>query len=202
MAAVELELLTKSFGAAVALDALTLTIAHGSLVCLLGPSGCGKTTTLRLVAGLSRPDRGIIRVGGRTVSEPGRSRAAGAAQHVDDLSELCAVAAHDDRRECRLRAEAAPPRPGRTRAPGRGDPRRRRGSPNSRRAIRTNCRAASSSARRLRGRSSSSRKRCCSTSRSRTSTPICARRCGSRSAACTTPTSTRRSTSRTTRARR
>lgn len=73
MAAVELEALTKYFGAAAALDGLNLTIAHGSLVCLLGPSGCGKTTTLRLVAGFLEPDRGVIRVGGRIVSEPGRT---------------------------------------------------------------------------------------------------------------------------------
>jgi iron(III) transport system ATP-binding protein len=73
MATVELESLTKYFGEAAALDGLTLTIEHGSLVCLLGPSGCGKTTTLRLVAGFLDPDRGVIRVGGRTVSEPGRT---------------------------------------------------------------------------------------------------------------------------------
>src|ERR1043166_3475894 len=73
MAVVELESLTKHFGEAAALDGLTLTIAHGTLVCLLAPSGCGKTTTLRLVAGFIDPDAGTIRVGGRTVSEPGRS---------------------------------------------------------------------------------------------------------------------------------
>src|SRR4051794_170354 len=73
MAEVELESLTKYFGNSVALDALSLTIAHGSLVCLLGPSGCGKTTTLRLVAGFLDPDQGTIRVGGRTVSEPRRT---------------------------------------------------------------------------------------------------------------------------------
>src|ERR671921_1957017 len=73
MAAVELESLTKYFGGAVALDSLSLTIAHGSLVCLLGPSGCGKTTTLRLVAGFLDPDQGTIRVGGRIVSEPRRT---------------------------------------------------------------------------------------------------------------------------------
>jgi iron(III) transport system ATP-binding protein len=73
MAVVELDSLTKRFGQAAALDGLTLTIAHGTLVCLLGPSGCGKTTTLRLVAGFIDPDAGTIRVGGRTVSAPGRS---------------------------------------------------------------------------------------------------------------------------------
>lgn len=73
MAVVELESLTKYFGGAAALDSLTLAIPHGSLVCLLGPSGCGKTTTLRLVAGFLDPDNGVIRVGGRTISEPGRT---------------------------------------------------------------------------------------------------------------------------------
>src|SRR3954466_95029 len=73
MAVVELELLTKRFGEAAPLDRLPLTLDHGALVCLRGPSGCGKTTTLRLVAGFIDPDQGTIRVGGRTVSEPGRS---------------------------------------------------------------------------------------------------------------------------------
>jgi iron(III) transport system ATP-binding protein len=73
MAVVELQSLTKRYGALAAVDDLTATIAHGTLVCLLGPSGCGKTTTLRLLAGFADPDRGTIRVGGRTVSEPGRS---------------------------------------------------------------------------------------------------------------------------------
>jgi iron(III) transport system ATP-binding protein len=73
MAVVELEALTKKFGDAAAVDDLNLTIAHGSLVCLLGPSGCGKTTTLRLVAGFLDPDSGTIRVGERILSAPGRS---------------------------------------------------------------------------------------------------------------------------------
>jgi iron(III) transport system ATP-binding protein len=73
MAVVEFESLTKRFGETAAVDDLTLTIGHGSLVCLLGPSGCGKTTTLRLVAGFLDPDSGTIRVGGRTLSESGRS---------------------------------------------------------------------------------------------------------------------------------
>jgi iron(III) transport system ATP-binding protein len=73
MAVVELNALTKRYGDVAAVDGLSATIAHGSLICLLGPSGCGKTTTLRLVAGFVDPDGGSIRVGGKTVSEPGRS---------------------------------------------------------------------------------------------------------------------------------
>jgi len=74
MAVLELESLTKRFGRVAAVDDLSLTIDHGLLVCLLGPSGCGKTTTLRLIAGFVDPDAGSIRVGGRTISAPGRSQ--------------------------------------------------------------------------------------------------------------------------------
>jgi len=73
MAVVELQSLTKRYGALAAVDDLTATIRDGSLVCLLGPSGCGKTTTLRLIAGFADPDEGTICVGDRLVSEPGRS---------------------------------------------------------------------------------------------------------------------------------
>ena len=55
---------TKRFGDFVAVDDLTLTIPRGSFFALLGPSGCGKTTTLRMVAGLLRPDAGSIVIGG------------------------------------------------------------------------------------------------------------------------------------------
>lgn len=73
MASVELKGLTKHFGTATAVDAVSLNIAHGQLVCLLGPSGCGKTTTLRLVAGFIEPTEGEIVVGDRVVSSPKRS---------------------------------------------------------------------------------------------------------------------------------
>jgi ABC-type Fe3+/spermidine/putrescine transport system ATPase subunit len=45
-----------------------LTLANSEIVALLGPSGCGKTTLLRLIAGLTRPDRGTIRFEGRDLS--------------------------------------------------------------------------------------------------------------------------------------
>ncbi len=66
-APVHLQKLVKRFGHArrgakgvVAVDHVDLEIETGKLVTLLGPSGCGKTTTLRLIAGLERPDEGQI----------------------------------------------------------------------------------------------------------------------------------------------
>jgi iron(III) transport system ATP-binding protein len=73
MASVELRGLTKRYGALAVVDDVSLTIAHGTLVCLLGPSGCGKTTTLRLIAGFVEPTAGEIRVGEKLVSSPART---------------------------------------------------------------------------------------------------------------------------------
>jgi iron(III) transport system ATP-binding protein len=70
VASVELRGLTKKYGSNAVVDNISMTIAHGTLVCLLGPSGCGKTTTLRLIAGFVEPTEGEIRVGDRAVSSP------------------------------------------------------------------------------------------------------------------------------------
>ena len=67
MAEVTLNGLTKSFGATMALSGVTMTIPDGAFVVLLGPTGAGKTTTLRLIAGLDRPDAGDIAIGGASV---------------------------------------------------------------------------------------------------------------------------------------
>jgi iron(III) transport system ATP-binding protein len=73
VASVELKGLSKHYGAAVAVDDVSLRVEHGQLVCLLGPSGCGKTTTLRLIAGFIEPSTGEIEVGGKVLSSPSRT---------------------------------------------------------------------------------------------------------------------------------
>lgn len=65
----EVERLTKRFGAVVALDDVSLSVAPGESVVVLGPSGCGKTTLLRLIAGLESPTAGDLRIDGRS-AEP------------------------------------------------------------------------------------------------------------------------------------
>ena len=67
MAEVVLAGLTKRFGATEAVKSVSMTIPDGAFVVLLGPTGAGKTTTLRLIAGLEKPDAGDIRIGGASV---------------------------------------------------------------------------------------------------------------------------------------
>ena len=59
-----IEGLTKRFGAAAAVERLSLDIYTGEFLALLGPSGCGKTTLLRLIAGFERPNAGHILLDG------------------------------------------------------------------------------------------------------------------------------------------
>lgn len=65
---VRIEGLTKSFGTAVALHEMNLTIAPGEFVTFLGPSGCGKSTTLRILGGFETPNTGRIILGGQDVT--------------------------------------------------------------------------------------------------------------------------------------
>ena len=67
-ATIEFDGVTKRYGDVVAVRDLSISLAAGTLTTLLGPSGCGKTTTLRLIAGLELPTSGLIRIGGRDVS--------------------------------------------------------------------------------------------------------------------------------------
>ena len=65
---VEVEGVSKRYGAVAAVDGVSLHVAPGAFVSLLGPSGCGKTTLLRLVGGFEAPDAGAVRIGGVDVT--------------------------------------------------------------------------------------------------------------------------------------
>jgi osmoprotectant transport system ATP-binding protein len=66
---IELDNVSKAYGAQRAVGPLSLTIETGSFVALLGPSGCGKTTTLKMINGLVLPDSGAVRIDGRAAAE-------------------------------------------------------------------------------------------------------------------------------------
>src|SRR6266496_5723064 len=68
--AIETAALTRYFGDVHAVDNLSLRVPRGSVYGFLGPNGAGKTTTIRLLLGLTRPDRGDVRVFGEPIKRP------------------------------------------------------------------------------------------------------------------------------------
>jgi sulfate/thiosulfate transport system ATP-binding protein len=59
---IEVEGVSKRYGATDALTDVSVRVPDGSLTALLGPSGGGKTTLLRVIAGLEVPDAGVVRM--------------------------------------------------------------------------------------------------------------------------------------------
>jgi len=61
---IEIKSLVKSFGSTTALRGVNLSVPDGEFVTLVGPNGAGKTTLLRILATLSRPTSGAVRIDG------------------------------------------------------------------------------------------------------------------------------------------
>src|SRR4051812_41978153 len=62
---IEVEGLTKRFGAATAVDGLSFTVRPGLVTGFLGPNGAGKSTTMRMMVGLDRPTAGQVIIDGQ-----------------------------------------------------------------------------------------------------------------------------------------
>ncbi len=199
MAEVTLKDVKKVYAGGVeAVKGVTFDVPDGHFCVLVGPSGCGKSTLLRMIAGVETISSGEIRIGERVVNdiEPSERDIAMVFQNYalyphmrvydnmayglrnrkmpkPEIDKRVREAARILEIDAAARPQAAP-------ALRRAAPARRDGPRD--RAL--------------------SRKRSCSTSRCRTSTPSCASRCGSRSGSCRRPSARRRSTSRTTSSRR
>ncbi|MDK0518178.1 ATP-binding cassette domain-containing protein [Streptomyces sp. ML-6] len=65
MTNIDVQQLTKEYGANRAVDDLTFSVGPGRVTGFLGPNGAGKSTTMRLVLGLDRPTAGRATIGGR-----------------------------------------------------------------------------------------------------------------------------------------
>ena len=68
-AMVEIEGLTKRFGAIKAVDSVSFTVNRGEVLGFLGPNGAGKSTTMKMVTGFLTPDAGTVRVAGRGLAD-------------------------------------------------------------------------------------------------------------------------------------
>ena len=73
MTAIQIESLTKVYGAVRALDGLDLTVEPGVVFGFLGPNGAGKTTAIRILTGLARPTAGRATVAGIDLAADGRA---------------------------------------------------------------------------------------------------------------------------------
>jgi len=75
---IEIKGLSKSFkgknGTVQALDNIEFDVDKGEMVCVLGPSGCGKSTLLRAICGLDTEHEGTVKIGGKAVTGPDKSR--------------------------------------------------------------------------------------------------------------------------------
>ena len=95
--------ISKSFGDVQALDDLKLDVPEGAFFVLLGPSGAGKTTTLRVIAGLEKPDTGTVHLTGIDATR----RHARRARPGDGVPVLRAVSEADGGGQHRLAAAGA-----------------------------------------------------------------------------------------------
>lgn len=68
---IEVRALTKQYGAMLAADGITFSVAPGEVLGLVGPNGAGKTTTLRCLAGIIAPSSGTISLGGHDLQADG-----------------------------------------------------------------------------------------------------------------------------------
>src|SRR6185503_12616734 len=93
MALIELRDVTKSYKRDAieipVLERVSITVGEGDFLGLMGPSGSGKSTLLNLLAGIDRPTRGVVRIGGTEISALSeRALAAWRARHIGFIFQL------------------------------------------------------------------------------------------------------------------
>ncbi len=86
----EMESVGKTFGSVVALDAVSMTVSHGHVTCVLGDNGAGKSTLIKILSGVHANDSGTLRVAGRPTrfGSPKDAQGAGIATVFQDLATI------------------------------------------------------------------------------------------------------------------
>ncbi len=74
MSTINVEAISKSFGAQMAVDKVSFTVEAGEIFGLLGPNGAGKTTTIRIILDIFKPDSGKVAVLGGPMTEAKKNR--------------------------------------------------------------------------------------------------------------------------------
>jgi ABC-2 type transport system ATP-binding protein len=74
MSTINVDAISKSFGAQVAVDNVSFSVEAGEIFGLLGPNGAGKTTTIRIILDIFKPDRGKVAVLGGSMTEAKKNR--------------------------------------------------------------------------------------------------------------------------------
>jgi branched-chain amino acid transport system ATP-binding protein len=105
----EVEELSKAFGALRAVDSLTFVAETGKITSIIGPNGAGKSTAFDLISGAMKPDRGVVRWHGRDVTgmAPQRLRHLGVARSFQITNLFFGLTALEN---VRLAAQAPEPR--------------------------------------------------------------------------------------------
>ncbi len=109
MKAVECSGLEKRYGRVRALAGVALAVPRGALLLVAGPNGAGKTTLLRILAGLTRPTRGELRLFGEDALGSGRAALRGRVAYVGQESALYGELAVEENLAFAARLCGAPP---------------------------------------------------------------------------------------------
>ena len=91
----EVQDLVVRYGAATALDGVSLRVERGEMVALIGPNGAGKSTLLNTICGLLKPASGTCRLAGRVAQVP-EGRQLFAEMSVEDNLRLGAIRLRGD----------------------------------------------------------------------------------------------------------
>ena len=75
---IELESIVAGYGGGDVLQGVDLTVARGSITCIVGPNGAGKSTVLRVISGLLRPRSGHVALDGRNLTGQSPAKVIGA----------------------------------------------------------------------------------------------------------------------------